>query len=350
MRYDLDGANRRLQIAVSRTRSKPAAASAPAPAKYPLLYALTAALFTLIGIGGLFLGFAFPASPVAYAIAGGTPIMEGSLFGVIIEIVRGSISFPALSGGLSGALPAALYLLVIVLTAALFCALVCTIFAFLFPARARTLAYLSGYVLLLSYGAVCAVGLVREALVQEFFTERLLDFPTAVTVLALALAMTVLTAVRFRGRAAVNFLLFVFSALSLLSIAHPLSPILLGLENALSGVYTETSMRIALFFYAAFLILGLVFSALRLGSSKRLWPDIARFGLQFIAACALLVTYLLSGVGFLEFFESQIFATVALFLMPLAAFFVAAFSASVYAGRREEPARAPRAKPAAAAL
>ena len=73
-------------------------------------YAAVSAVLSLIGLLGLFLGYFTDGSTAGYAIAGGAPILKGSLWGVTVEILRGSIGIPTVNAasGLAGVLPFAL--------------------------------------------------------------------------------------------------------------------------------------------------------------------------------------------------------------------------------------------------
>lgn len=290
---------------------------------HPLLYALCSAIYSVIALGGLFLGFFFRNAPLGRIIAGGEPIFHGSLFGVVVEIVRGSISMPALAHGFSGVLPVILYFLIIVLVCVIALSMVFTILAFLRPKQAKQLGAANGCCVFLIYAALFLAALLCRAFTIEALDPSMFDFPTLVAASASLLFLVVIATARKGLQGIMNGLLLLWACAGALAFAMPRSPILLLLKSAL--VRHPDAAQIACLVLGALFLCNLLLSSLRINAGRWRSFDCVRFALQLIAALGLFVTMLSTGSSLSGFFQEPFSATV-LFLSPFSGLFVSAFA------------------------
>lgn len=293
---------------------------APAPKvrtgdAHALLYAVCSALFSAVALGGLFVGFLFRGAPLGRIVAGGETAFRGSLFGLLVEIARGSVAPPAVGAGLGGILPFVLYLLVPVLAGMIALALFCTIAAFLMPKSAKNYAYAGGFCAFLPY---CAL-FFGVLLFQSLKGERALDVPLLIPMLASTVLLGAMAIARRGLRGVANLALLALSAAGMLAFFLPFSPFPAALNAALTGDMDE-GVRCTLLIAAGLSAANFLLSAVRLGA-RGVRPELFRFGLQFTAALALLAAYLFAG---LTSFFSAALPAIFLLLAPLGGFMLSA--------------------------
>lgn len=304
-----------------------------------LRYATISAAFTLIGVLGLFLGYVFSNAPLGNLLAGGEPILHGSLFGVLIEVFRGSIALPVYAGavGLAEKLRVLLYFMIFALGAAIVASFALTVLAFLRTKAARTLCIVNGYVLLLIYGALSALTFLLGALIRTEYSWRILDAPTAFSFLLLFLLFAALAIAERKWRGAANCLLFLMSVTGLFAFAYPNTPFLNGFRR----VFSETdplggSLGAMIAVFAAITAGNLLLSVLRLLSKDSFLCDAVRFALQLLAGLLILFAFLAEGTSLADFFTRQIITAVFLYLPPLACLLFSSFCASLSLGKNKE--------------
>lgn len=322
-----------MRASSSHTKEERPAEKTPAAA---FLYALSAALFSLIALFGLFLGYFTENAPLGNALAGGEPIMHGSLLGVLVEVFRGSISFPAGEGsGLRAQLPGFLYLMCFALALCIALSILSTVFAFLRPKAAARLCAASACFTIFPYAILCFGGLLLCSLSAQLFTWKLLDIPTFVTTLASFLLLGVLAAVRRGVRGALNALMLAVTFLGAFAFVFPGTPLIEDFNAAFDSA-TAGALRPLLLVYSAALFCNFVFSVLRIFAKDSFLPEAVRFGIWFFAALAVFVGYLASGTSLADFFVEQTLPSLFLLLSPLAGLLLAAFGASLTPDKREQ--------------
>ncbi len=260
------------------------------PRKMSAFYAGISALLSVIGLLGLHLGLFTGGSSVGRTIAGGAPILRGSLMGVAIEIVRGSIGMPAVGSqtGLSGYLPLVLYLAVIVLVAVVCLSLIFSIAAIVLPNLARRLCLTNGRLLLLSYGTLFLGNLSSYTLTHGSWSAEALDLPLAFTALALFTVLSLTAITESPKKGALNFALCLLSAIALGALIVPSTPLLKKLNDI---VYEKPFERITLAAFSSFLLLNLFFSFIRLNAKNAFQIDILRYAVQLIGLIVLVAAY-----------------------------------------------------------
>lgn len=300
------------------------------------VYAAVSALLSLFGLGGLFIGYFIDNAPVGTVIAGGEPILRGSLIGVLIEVLRGSITPPQIDVklGLAGFLPLFLYLTILLLLAALAISFSLTIAAMLTPDRSRRLCFHNGRLLLVDYGLLFLGNMLFHALKENSLNTRFFDYPTVITA-ALLVAVLFLTAfAENRKKSIINLLLFLFSLLPLCGLIIPKLPLILDINELIyrNGT-TSFGVRIALLSLCWLLFLNVAISLVRLNATRAYPFDSVRFGLQFICVLVLIATYLAAEGTLFDFFLRQPMTAALLLIAPLFGFILSTFSAAVF-GRK----------------
>lgn len=302
---------------------------------YPLFYVVCSALFGAIALLGLFLGF-FMRGNVGALIAGGEPILHGSYLGTIVEVLRGSIAFPAVEGARLGqVLPAFLYAMILILAAAVPLSLALSVLTALRTRSARVLCTANGYLVLFVYGTLCVAGVLLGSIKAEIYSWQQLDLPS-LTVSLLAFCLLAIMATVHKGaRGVANALLLLFSALGVCAFIFPGTPLLSDLD-LIGTDGLGFAKRIMLGSLAIALIADLVLSVLRLETKRGYMTEILRFGVQFIAALGLTAVYLAEEETFADFFMQQPLASVFLLLSPLAALLLSVFCRTFSSKRGQE--------------
>lgn len=299
--------------------------------KNAIFFAVCSALFTLISVVGLFLGFDTATSEL---IAGRKTLMNGSLFGLMFELVRGSLVLPAAEGA-AGFFSVLLYGMVCVLIAAIAASLVLTICAVVFPRAAEKLTYANAFLTLFAYGSLFALTYAALGFRTGALTAELFDAPTALTSSAIVLLLTVMAAVRKRKFAAANFFLFFLSVLSLFALYFPNTALLSDIVGLLAGESAlPLGVKISLAALIALTAANAAAGVVRLCASKRYFIDVIRFGLQALAVFSLIASSFIadaqSGV-----FTDQPMALTLLAASTFAAFLFSAFMAALLASGRK---------------
>lgn len=297
-------------------------------------YMVCSALFCVISLLGLFLGF-FMRGSVGALIAGGEPILHGSFLGVIVEVFRGSIALPkAESAELSSLLPVFLYFMIYVLAAESLLSLVLAVCTFVKGRSARVFCTLNGFLTLFVYGTLCVAAVLLGSIRQEMYSWRQLDLPS-LTAALLAFCVFSGMAVAHRGaRGMVNVLLLFLGALSVCAFIFPQTPLLSDLNSIATG-NIGVGKRLILGFYLIITIANMILSVLRLERPRTQAVDIFRFAVQFAAALGVAAAYLAEGT-ILDFFMQQPLASLFLLLSPLCAMLVSIFA---HTFERKEPLR-----------
>lgn len=203
MRYDLT-ANGRLERALMPEKSKIKRVRQELAPSSPL-YLAGGALFALLALAGLLSGLLLP-SPLGRLLAGGEPILRGSLLGVIVEVVRGSIPLPPVTwdGGPAGVLPLLLYGMSLLLALSVLLVLALAAFALCRTAQARRICFFNGGLTVLLYGILLLCGLLAGVT----------DLSVALTFSAAVLLLSLLFCVRRGGAGCLHALLLLCSLAS----------------------------------------------------------------------------------------------------------------------------------------
>lgn len=256
------------------------------------IYAAVSAVFSLLGVLGLIIGYFTGGSPIGHAIAGGEPILKGSLMGVVIEICRGSIQMPSynLSRGLSGFLPMTLYILVLVLIGVVLLSLAATIAAILLPRFARAIMLFEGRLLFLLYLLLFAGNAHLYLLSGGTLTASPFDIPSFLTAMLLLIVLFSTAFAENKLKATLSAFLFGMSFLSASAFFLPSTPLLKSL-NALPLHEDSTFVRVTLILFCIVAALEFLISTVRLHSKHAYILDIVRFGIEFCCLIALIGAY-----------------------------------------------------------
>lgn len=281
------------------------------------VYAAVSLLVTLIGAGGLCLGYFLKESPVGHLIAGGAPIWGGSFTGAVIEVFQGSISFPTImhGRGLSGYLPLSLYFMILFLSAMLVVSLFMTLTALFKPSVSRRLCRRNGKLLALSYGLLFLGNFLYHALTEQALSAEFFDLTTAAAAGAELFVLVLISLAENRGKGVIDFLLGALSLFSLLALAIPDAPLTEALNDIVYANALSFEARIALTVLCGMMLCNLLISLQRLTAGRGYVFDAVRFGLQLVSAAA--VTYLAEAGNLLNFFSSQPLSAVLLIMCPL---------------------------------
>lgn len=306
------------------------------------IYAAVSLLFTLIGVGGLCLGYFLKDSSVGHLVAGGAPIWGGSFTGAVVEVFQGSISFPTVSQGkgLSGYLSLSLYFMILFLTAMLIISLFMTLTSLFKPALARRLCRQNGKLLALSYGLLFSGNFLYHALTEQILSTDFFDLTTAAAAGAELFVLVLLSLAENRWKGIIDFLLGALSLFSLLALAVPEAPLTKALNDIVYINGSSLEVRIAIIVLCGVMMCNLLISLMRLTAGRGYVFDALRFGLQLISAAA--VTYLAAEGNLVNFFSSQPLSAVLLLACPLCAFALSIITA----GRKQkksypDPAKKP---------
>lgn len=301
---------------------------------HALLYAVCCAVFSALAVMGLFLGASLHA-PLGSLLAGGEPIMRGTLLGVIVEVLRGSIRVPDLGSGLAGMLPLFLFAEIYLIMFSVLASLVLTVLAFLRPKDAKRFCLANGILVAAAYGLPAVGCLLLQALSFERFSWEELDLPTTVTALAAVALLIVLALLLARGRGALNSLMLLLTLVGTLAFSYPRVPLLRDLGSAFSKDSTLSFVHRALLaLWLLAVCLNLLFSLGRLFAEGSFLADAVRNGLWLAVSLLLFALYLRSGMTVADFFMEQPLPTLALLFPPLAALCLTALGASLRSGRK----------------
>ncbi len=311
------------------------------------VYAAVSALLSLIGVFGLLIGYYTGGSPVGYALAGGAPVLRGSLLGAVLEILRGSIPMPeiAAASSLAQILPLFLYFAAIFLSASLALCFFLTIGAILLPNSSRKLCLRIGKLLLLSYSALFFGNFIFRALSYPQIEAEFFDLPSALAAGLTLLVLVLISLSENGGRGALNFLLLLLSLCPALALCLPSSPLSKDVNELIfsNGAHGGAA-RLTLLILCGVTLVNLLFSLLRLNVRRGYFFDFLRFGAQIACEVLLLLRYGSVYASLLQFFTVQPLPAALLLISPLLALTVSLFAGSL-AGRG---ARAEREKRRAA--
>lgn len=287
-------------------------------------YLVCSALFCAIALSGLFLGYLMRGS-VGALVAGGEPILHGSYLGLIVEVLRGSISLPhAESTELSALLPVFLYFMVYALAIGVLVSILLTVLTCVRKRSARFYCTLNGFLVLFLYGVLCVAAVLLGSLKQEIYSWRQLDLPSLAAVLLAFGVFSVMSIARRGARGVLNVFLLLVNALSVCAFIFPQTPLLSDL-NLIASPGIGDGKRILMGFYLIVTIANLILSVLRLERPRTQAVDIFRFAVQFGAALGLTAAYLAEG-SIADFFMNQPLASIFLLLSPLCAMLVSVFA------------------------
>lgn len=290
-------------------------------------YGIISAIFSFIALGGLFGGYLTEFTAIGRVIADRNAIYSDSLFGLMVEILRGSIAAPAIGEGGFNSLPFALYCWIFFLIAAIALSLTFTILALVIPRKSKKFCLLNGQTVLIAYGALFTLSALYLADREGVYAATSFDLPSAVVCVACALLLFFLACTQNKGRAFSNLLLYLLSLLSIFSLIYPATALSSDLNDLLTGKSAlETGIAVSLGFMFSLTVLNLVLSVFRLNAGKTYVFDLARFGLQTAAVISLISTSLMDSYAI---FTDQLLPIIILIASTLAAFFLAAFNVSL---------------------
>lgn len=303
--------------------------------KGTLLFGVCSVLFTLFAAAGLFLGIRLTETVTSELIAGRATVMNGALFGIMIELVRGSVTLPAAEGAGFAFLPVLLYGAVCALIAVIAVSLVLTILAIVLPRASKQLTFINAYLVLLAYGGLFALTYLALGYRNGALTNEPGDLSAATVAAAVIFLLIVMAAVRKRKYAAANCFLLLLTVLSLFALYFPGTALLSDLNALFSGESALPSgVKISLFALVGLTALNAAVSVFRLNATKRYPIDIIRFGLQTLAVFALIAFSFIadtqSGI-----FTDQPMALSLLIASSFAALLFSSFITVFWAGKRK---------------
>ena len=298
-------------------------------------YATVSALISLLGLGGLLIGYYTGGSPAGHAIAGGAPILKGSLLGVVLEIIRGSISAPkaVAAAGIAGYLPLFMYIVVIVLIGVLLLSFMMTIAAILSPRFARGLCLQNGRMLFFCYGLLFLGNLLLNIFTNSETDSAYFDLSSFISAASIWGLLFFASLAENRAKTAANLVLFILSALCVCALMLPNMPLTLAV-NGLTFAKRDNLTRYTLMALSVTVLINFVISVVRLGAKRRYPFDIVRFSILFVCAVALVTAYYLDGGAF---FPEQPLAAVFLFLGILSGIFFSAFLTVIFGKKKPAP-------------
>lgn len=309
------------------------------------VYAALCMLLSLFGLSGLFLGYYTGGSPVGYALAGGAPILRGSLLGVVIEVLRGSIPMPHMEtfSSLFEVFPLFLYVASIFLVASLVLSFFMTLGAIVSPRSARKFCLRVGKLILFSYFALFFGNFAFRALSLPQISAEFFDLPSLAACGLSALVLLFVSLAENGARGAINFLLLLLSLLPAAALLLPSAPLSRDVNDLIfrNGAFGGAA-RLALFLVFAVSIFNLFFSLLRLNVRRGYFLDFLRFSAQLACGILLLLRYATKYGSVLEFFAVQPLSGALLFLGPVLAAVCSLFAGAL-AGRAAKRKKTQRA-------
>lgn len=303
------------------------------------LYAVFGVMFAYIALFGLLVGFFVP-NNLGRLLAGGEPIMRGSLIGVLVELLRGSIPFPAAGGtSLAAVLPFALYFALFLTGAAVLFTVALAAVGLVKRQWAKRAAYINGYTVFFAYAVPCALGLLLSSFRAEMYGWRQLDVAALIPTLLAEAGLTALACLKKGVRGGLQAALLFLSSFGIFAFVFPQTPLCRDLDALFSGGL-NWGTRVALLLLCGTALGNFFLSSVRLFKGDRLVFDVIRFGVQFAAALFLIAAYLAGGQSVGELIEMQPLALLFLLLAPLSALLFAAF-ALTFSPAREKRRKAP---------
>ena len=294
----------------------------------PLFYALLLGGTALCAAAGLFAGMLLPYSAAAMAVAGRDTAMGSSLFGMAVELLRGSL--PAADSVYAAVLQG--LLLFLVGAAAL--SLLSSAIAFAAGRTARKLFAFSSTLVLFGYTAFSALVLLGAETLREALP---LD---ALAACAGTLLFRLLSALfGRRGKGMGSLLLFVLAAASFAGLCCPGAPLKRDLISALGGGALPEGERLVLLTLAGVAAGNLAIGVLRAGAGKGFAFDLFRFLLQCAATGAAAAVYAAEEMNF-YFFTRDPFAFGLLALPALLGLILSAALLAVRAAKNKPTANA----------
>lgn len=312
------------------------------------VYAACAALLTLIGLGGLLIGYYTGRSPVGFSVAGGAPLFKGSLIGIAYEIMQGSIPMPSVGPllKLSQAFPLFLYLAVIFLVSAIGLSFLMTIIAILSPRASKKMCLRIGKLLLLGYVSLFFGNFLYRSLLKEESLSLLLDVPTALASCLLLFVLVFLSLFENRAKGAMNLFMLVFSVCPLIALTLPGSPISSDVEAlVLFGGARGEEAKIALMILCGVSLFNLFFSLVRLNAKRGYFFDFLRFSLEGAAEVLLFLAYQEASGSISAFFSLQPLSSALLIASALLAVFTVLLFFALSGRKKEKPKSTAQEKP-----
>ncbi len=289
------------------------------------VYGFFSALFTLLTLGGLFLGFLTDSTAIARAVADRPAIYSDSLFGVMVEVLRGSITAPAVRS----ALPFTLYCLVYLLIAEIVLSISFTILALVMPRNSKKFCLFNGQTVLLVYGALFTLSALYLSNANGAYSALTVDFPSAVVCFVCMTILFFLCCIRNKGRAVTDLSLYLLALLSLFSLLYPATTLSSDIGGLLSGkTKLPVGVAVSLGLLFALIALNVLICVFRLNAGKGYVFDLIRFGLQVAAVVSLIATSFVED-GSYAIFTDQLLPIIVLIASSFAAFCLTAFTISL---------------------
>lgn len=288
--------------------------------KKTVFFCICSLFFTIFALAGLFLGCAFSRNALSLLLADREAFLNGSLFGLLVEMTGGTVSPP------SGALPVLLYALIYPIVGVVAVSVAFSVIACLFPRKTEALACANGCLVLLYYGAIlvlCYLSLASEA---DDLNAELFDFSSATVSLAACAVLFAAALVRLKGHAISRLLLFALSLFGFLALFYPGTPLFSEVTALFAGESDAGwAVKLLLGLLAVLTVVNAVLSVIGLGVRNTLLLDVIRFAVQ--AFCVYVLVLFLRGTDSFSLFTDQLLPALLLLLAPTAAFLLSTFSA-----------------------
>jgi len=281
-------------------------------------------LFSALAVFGLFAG-AFLSSPLGLILAGRETLLSDSLFGILVEVMRGSITKPQTSPGF-GEIPLFLYFMTFVTIVTTVISLSLSILSLTASGLAHICRQINGRMIWLVYTLI-AFGVFLSAATDGDLSHAY-DAPSLLVSGAAVVIFFCESCLGHGKKAIRNLLFYLFSMLALFSFFYPGTPLMQQLDALLTHT-SEQEMSITLSLRVLLLILPVngILSACLIGNTKRRLFDVIRFGLQTGAVLALTLTSYIGDAAF-TVITDQLLPYLILASSSLAALFSALFFTS----------------------
>lgn len=293
----------------------------------PLFYGICSALITLFALGGLFYGSFTSKTNIGAIIAGRATLMDGSLFGVILEVIQGSAPAPSVTENGFYALPLYLYAAVFFLAAAVVCSLILSVLALVKPNRARICCLFNGWIVLLIYGFLLFCAFLSAGFERGALSMSDIDLPALVTVIVTAFLLFCAAVFRLQRQAVFRLLLLATSYATLFALLLPETELLQSVNALLTGGQEASVENVCLWILFWITVLNVPIGVFRLGAGKNRLFDIVRFILQALAVIAFVVASLVSETSTAVFTDQPLAITI-LISSAFASLVLAALSAA----------------------
>lgn len=192
------------------------------------VYFAASVFVSFVGIAGLILSYFWGISPAGCAIAGGEPILKGTLLGAFFEVFRGSANLPIAKPSLSGILPLFLYFQIPCLAAMLLISLSLSVACF-FKENTKRLFFQNAKLTLFPYLFLFLGNFLYRAIKEPAFNGNFFDLPSLIPAAAILFCFAI--ASLFEGRKWVRPLILLLSLLSLFAFSIPHTFLLKTLES-----------------------------------------------------------------------------------------------------------------------